>query len=62
MQETEADPRKNLDKLNNNVPNQEANKNTKNTNNDPLVLSQRNNQKLNLIIEEVRHLLELNDE
>ena len=62
MQETEADHRKIPDKVNNNVPNQEANKNTKNTNNDPLVLSQRNNQKLNSIIEEVRHLLELNDE
>ena len=62
MQEIEADYRKNHDNVNNDVPDQEVNKNTQNTNNDPLVLSRRNSQKLNSIIEEVRHLSELEDE
>lgn len=58
MLEAEADHKKNLEKVNNNLPKQELNKESKDTNSDPTLLSLRNNQKLNSIIEEVRNLFE----
>ena len=58
MLQTEPEPRKNFEKEGSNPSEKEFNKNSETTNNDPTLLSQRNNQKLNSIIEEVKDLLE----
>ena len=58
MIQTDVNPNKNIEKKDNDTLAQALDKNSKVTDSDPLKLSQRNNEKLNLIIEEVRNLLE----
>jgi hypothetical protein len=58
MIQTNIKPNKNIEKKDNDTSAQALDKNSKATDSDPLKLSQRNNEKLNLIIEEVRNLLE----
>ena len=58
MIQTDVNPNKNIEKKDNDTLAQALDKNSKATDSDPLKLSQRNNEKLNLIIEEVRNLLE----
>ena len=58
MIQTNIKPNKNIEKKDNDTSAQALDKNSKVTDSDPLKLSQRNNEKLNLIIEEVRNLLE----
>lgn len=62
MLQTEPDPSKNFKKEDTNPMEEEFNNNSKTANNDPTLLSQRNKQKLNSIIEEVKDLLESNSE
>ena len=58
MLQTGTDSDTNSEKVNYNHESNEIKQNTDNTESDPLLISLRNNQKLNSIIEEVRHLLE----
>ncbi len=58
MIQTDVNPNKNIEKKDNDTLAQALDKNSKVTDSDPLKLSQRNIEKLNLIIEEVRNLLE----
>ncbi|MGA8265512.1 MAG: hypothetical protein WB779_13805 [Ignavibacteriaceae bacterium] len=62
MLQTEPEPSKTFNKKDTNPSEEEFNNNSETANNDPTLLSQRNNQKLNSIIEEVRDLLESDSE
>ena len=59
MLQTEVNSDKGPEKENSNQTSDELKQNSKDSNIDPLLISQRNNKKLNSIIEEVRHLLEV---
>ena len=62
MQELEKTANENIDERNDYQPDDEIIKNSKASKRDPYLLSQRNNEKLNSIIEEVKHLLEFNSD
>ena len=58
MLQTESEPNEDFKEESGNLSKEKFNKNSKTANSDPTLRSQRNSQKLNSIIEEVKDLLE----